>query len=265
LPSDAPIGIFDSGVGGLSVLHQVRLLLPDEAFLYVADSRYAPYGRRSAAQVRERVFAISDWLLEQGAKALVVACNTATSVAVDRLRARISTPVIAMEPALKPAATLTRSGIIGVLATAGTLESHRYQRLLDTHGHRLQVLQRHCHHWVELVEQGEVDSARARAMIASEVEPLLAAGADTLVLGCTHFPFLRSLLQQVCGTGVTIIDPAPAVARRVLAQLEALDLRRQSAFTGNAVRCWTSGERTAVAKVFARLGFDRCQPDALPV
>jgi glutamate racemase len=214
------VGVFDSGVGGLSVVHAMRQLLPQLDILYVADSAHAPYGSKPAAFVRERAQRITTFLIEQGAQAIVVACNTATAVAVEDLRASFSLPIVAMEPAVKPATAATLSGVIGVLATAGTLESERYRQLVDSHGQRVEVLARVCHDWVALVEAGELDSAPAQQAVAAEVAPLLAAGADTLVLGCTHFPFLAPLIARVAGPQVSVIDPAPAVAEQLARRLE---------------------------------------------
>jgi glutamate racemase len=207
-----PVGVFDSGVGGLTVVKAIQQRLPDLDILYVADSAYAPYGGKSVEQVRERASHITRFLIEQGAQAIVVACNTATAMAVEHLRTQFDIPIIAMEPAIKPAAAATRSGVIGVLATAGTLESERYGRLLACHGSQVRVLGRVCHHWVELVESVEIDTEMARSQVTHEVLPLLDAGADTLVLGCTHFPFLAPIIREVAGPKVSLIDPAPAVA-----------------------------------------------------
>jgi len=263
LPSNRPIGVFDSGVGGLSVLRRIEALLPQENYIYVADSAYAPYGARPRQEIIQRSLAIADWLVRQGAKALVVACNTATSAAVEVLRERFTQPVVAMEPALKPAAAATRSGKLAVLATAGTLRSDRYQRLLDAHGHQVQVSERICHHWVELVEQGQVRSPAARKAVVTELQPLLAAGVDVLVLGCTHFPFLEPLLQEIAGSAVQIIDPAPAVARRLAEVLRDSELTASPANRGS-VQCLTSGEPARVGEVIRHLGLPYGPVEPLP-
>lgn len=215
------IGIFDSGVGGLSVVRAVRARLPWLDIDYVADSAHAPYGDKPPEQVRERARQITGFLVDQGAAAVVVACNTATAMAVDDLRARFAHPIVAMEPAVKPAAAATRSGVIGVLATAGTLESERYRRLLNAHGSRVRVVERVCHAWVAQVERGELTGAEALGLVAGEVQPLLEAGADTLVLGCTHFPWLAPLIAEVAGPAVSLIDPSPAVAEQLARRLAA--------------------------------------------
>lgn len=231
-----PVGVFDSGVGGLSVVQAIRDRLPALDIRYVADSAYAPYGNKAAEQVRERARLITRFLIDQGARAIVVACNTATAMAVEDLRENFDIPIVAMEPAVKPAAAATRSGVVGVLATAGTLESDRYRQLVDRHGHRVRVLGRVCHSWVGQVESGDLLSDAAREMVAAEVEPLLAAGADTLVLGCTHFPFLAPLIEQVAGSGVAIINPAPAVAEQLVRRLEDVDQG------GGTLHIWSSRE-----------------------
>lgn len=216
---DQPIGVFDSGAGGLSVLRQIRLLLPAERLLYVADTAWVPYGPRPPEEIRARSMRISDWLIGEGAKGLVVACNTATAAAVTTLRERHPLPVIGMEPAVKPAAAATRNGIVGVLATAGTLASTRYAALLARFAEGVEVISRPSPELVDLVERGDLDSDHARAVVRHCVEPLIARGADTLILGCTHFPPLRPLIEAVAGTGVAIIDTGAAVARQLQRRL----------------------------------------------
>lgn len=228
MSNDGPIGVFDSGVGGLSVVQHIRRLLPSEDILYVADSANAPYGGKDPEWIRRRCSRIVGYLVEQGAKAIVVACNTATAAAVDSLRVEFDLPIIAMEPAVKPAAEATRSGVIGVLATAGTLESERYAALLARHGSDVRVLQRICHHWVAQVESGEVSGEAVERMVRDDITPLLDAGADTLVLGCTHFAYLRPVIEAVVGDRVEIIDPAPAVARQLARQLDEREERNPS-------------------------------------
>ena len=245
------IGVFDSGVGGLSVLRAVRALLPGEALLYVADSAYAPYGDLSPERIRDRAERITRHLVELGAKAIVVACNTATAIAVEHLRAHFTLPIIAIEPALKPAVSRTRSGTVGVLATAATLASPRYADLLARYGDRAKVMAQACPGLVERVERGEWDDAQTLRLVRQYVEPLVAAGADQLVLGCTHYPFLRPLIEAVAGPAVEVLETGPAVAA---------ELRRQLAMAGRlaggetaSVRFITSGEATRVVPVLARL------------
>ena len=248
MSSEAPIGVFDSGVGGLSVLGEIHARLPFESLLYVADSGHVPYGEKSPEYIRERCRLIADFLLGQGAKALVVACNTATVAAVAELRERHpELPIVGMEPAVKPAAAATRSGVVGVLATTGTLKSARFAALLDRFAHDVQVVTQPCPGLVECVEQGELQAPQTRALLASYVQPLLAAGCDTLILGCTHYPFLRPLLCELVPAGVELIDTGAAVAR----QLERLLAERELLSSGPAqpARFWSSGEPAALARV----------------
>jgi glutamate racemase len=247
---ERPIGVFDSGVGGLSVLRAIRNELPSEAVVYVADSGYAPYGDRPRAYIEARALAIVDFLLQRDVKAVVVACNTATGAAVHVLRARLTIPVIAIEPAVKPAALQTRSGVVGVLATAGTLSSPKFLDLVDRHGAGVQVLVQPCPGLAEKVEAGELASDDTRALVETLVRPLLDKAADTLVLGCTHYPFVRPLIAEVAGPAVTIIDPATAVARELRRRLEAAGLLPSSAteWTGWE-EFWTTGDPAAVEDV----------------
>lgn len=210
------IGVFDSGVGGLSVLREIRRLLPDADLLYLADQQRAPYGVRSLEEVAAMSAQVSDWLLERGATSIVIACNTASAAALQRLRASHGeVPFVGMEPAVKPAAIETSSGVIGVLATAATFQGELFASVLERHGAGKTVLTRACPRWVELVEAGIVFGEEARSAVTACIEPLLASGADTLVLGCTHFSFLAPLIAEVAGSGVRIVDPGPAVARQV--------------------------------------------------
>ena len=214
------IGVFDSGVGGLSVLHHIRRTLPAARLLYVADSGHVPYGDKSAAYITQRSHALTEFLLEQGAEAIVIACNTATAAAVNSLRSRYVLPILGMEPAIKPAVAATHSGVVGVLATVGTLESARFAALLGKYAGAVDIVTQGCPGLVEQVEAGELDSARSRELLTGYVEPLLARGADTLILGCTHYPFLSPLLRQIVGEAVTLIDTGAAVARHLQLRLQ---------------------------------------------
>lgn len=212
----AALGVFDSGLGGLTVVREIQALLPTLAITYLGDSCHAPYGSRSEDEIRQLSLAQAEFLLAQGCTALVIACNTATAAAAATLRTQLpSTPIIGMEPAVKPAAAATKTGIVGVLATVGTLQSARFAALLDRFAADITVLTRACPGWVEAVEAGALETPETLALLRRDVEPLLAAGADTLVLGCTHFPALREPLQRLVGPNVTLIDTGAAVARRV--------------------------------------------------
>jgi len=219
LRNDAPIGVFDSGVGGLSVLRAIRDELPAESLLYVADSGYAPYGDRDADFIADRATKVTELLLEYGVKTVVVACNTATVVAIEKLRSWCPVPVVAMEPAIKPAAQRTRSGVVGVLATSQTLASPSVARLCAAHGKNIEILLQPCPGLVEQVEKAELTSDTSRALLIRYISPLLEAGADTLVLGCTHYPFLNKLIREIAGPDVAIVDPATAVAKEVARRL----------------------------------------------
>jgi len=251
------IGVFDSGLGGLSVWRELVKQLPDEAVLYLADRSYCPYGKRSAEQLRRRCEAITRYLISQGAEIIVIACNTATSAAAQHLRGQFSLPIVGMEPAVKPAALLSRRGKIGVLATEATLSGDKFRLLADRYRDQAEVLVQPAPQLVELVEHGDLDSAHARAVVASQLEPLLAAGVDQIVLGCTHFPFLTPLMQELAGPHVALIDPAGAVCRqtaRLLDQLRTpstasanLAERYRFVSTGNA-----DGMRDFITRVLQR-------------
>ena len=261
--SDAPIGVFDSGVGGLSVLREIRALLPAEDLFYVADSAAAPYGDRSEAFIRQRVEAIGDFLAGTGAKMIVVACNTATAIGVELLRAKLPLPVVAMEPAVKPAVALSRSKVIGVLATSRTLASERFARLANNFGRGVRVILQPCPGFVELVERGETDSPRAFDLVRQHVSPLVEQGADTLVLGCTHYPFLLPVIKEIAGPEVTVLDASLPVARRVQSVLQAEGLLANRERPG-AERFWTSGDPRKVAPVISKLWGRNVQLEPLP-
>ncbi|MBF0257995.1 MAG: glutamate racemase [Desulfamplus sp.] len=214
-----PVGIFDSGVGGLSVLREIRRELPSEDLIYVADSGYAPYGNRSASFIEQRATAIAKFLLGSNVKAIVVACNTVTVVAITRLRSWCPVPIVAIEPAIKPAATATKSGVIGVLATTQTIASTSVSRLCAMYADKIKVLLQPCPGLVEQVERAELATLSTRSLLSGYISPLLEMGADTIVLGCTHYPFLGQIIQEVAGSEISIIDPAAPVARELARQL----------------------------------------------
>lgn len=223
-----PIGVMDSGVGGISVLNHIHAQLPHEALIYYADSRYAPYGNRSPQEIQQRCFAIADFLIAQGVKAIVVACNTATAAAIADMRARYSLPIIGMEPAVKPAAAASKNGIVGVLATVGTLKSAQFAALLESYGRNVEVITQGCVGLVECIERGELNAPHTQALIRQYTAPLLAEGADTIVLGCTHYPFVRAVIQQIVGEHITIIDTGAAVAKQLQNKLNEQQLSTDS-------------------------------------
>ncbi|MDD0841661.1 glutamate racemase [Pseudomonas sp. Gutcm_11s] len=259
--SQAPIGVFDSGVGGLSVLREIRARLPEESLLYVADSGHVPYGEKSAEFIRERSQRIAEYLREQGAKALVLACNTATAAAVADLRARYpELPIVGMEPAVKPAAAATRSGVVGVLATTGTLKSAKFAALLDRFANDIRVVTQPCPGLVEQVEAGELDSPHTRELLRGWVKPLLEEGCDTLILGCTHYPFIKPLLRELVPETVRLVDTGAAVAKQLQALLDQHGLRAQGPV--QETRYWSSGDPQAMERVLPKLMFElaRVQP-----
>lgn len=252
MANEAPVGIFDSGVGGLSVLREIRQLLPHESLLYVADSGHVPYGEKSPEYIRERCILITEHLLAQGAKALVLACNTATAAAAADLRERYpQLPIVGMEPAVKPAAAATRSGVVGVLATTGTLKSARFAALLDRFASDVRVVTQPCPGLVECIEAGELQAPATRELLQRYVEPLLAEGCDTLILGCTHYPFLRPLLHTLVPESVSLVDTGAAVARQLQRLLDQHDL--QAPGPARPTRYWSSGAPERLRQVLPLL------------
>jgi glutamate racemase len=245
-----PVGVFDSGIGGLSVAAAIRRLMPLEDIVYIGDSAHVPYGGHPDGFIRERAIHLADRLVTMGAKAIVIACNTATAAAATELRERLAVPVVAMEPAVKPAALATRSGVVGVLATAGTLASARFAGLLDRFGEGIEVLTEPCADLVELVERGETDGPEVSGAVEAHVRPLIDAGADTLILGCTHFPFLRALIEARAGPGVVVIDTEDAVARQLSRKLSEFGLLDSG---GGGLALFTSGDPERFTDVARRL------------
>lgn len=242
------IGLFDSGLGGLSVVRAVRAVLPHHDLCYLADTAFCPYGPLPADTVRARALACAGWLVEQGAGLVVVACNTATSAALEHLRATLPVPVVGMEPGIKPAVAATRSGRVAVLATSGTLGGARFARLAERFATGVELQTVACPAMVELVEAGELAGPRAEAVVAAYVAPLIAEGVDTLVLGCTHFPPLRPLIAAVA-PAATIIDTGPAVAAQTARVARATGVGPGAA----RLRCATTGDPETVAPALARV------------
>lgn len=256
------IGVFDSGVGGLSVLHHIRRTLPDERLIYVADSAHVPYGDKSAHYIEQRAITLTRFLISRGADAIVIACNTATAVAAASLRRHFNLPILGMEPAVKPAVAATRSGVVGVLATIGTLESARFAALLQRHAGDMTVVTQGCPGLVEQVEKGELHSSETRHLIERYTAPLLGKGADTLILGCTHYPFLAPLIREVVGGHIALIDTGEAVARhlqrRLLTELPGRE-------TGQAAaQFFTSGDETHASHIMSMLWGDHIEVQLLP-
>ena len=235
------IGVFDSGEGGLSVLKEITRLLPESEYVYYSDNAHCPYGEKSPEYIQDRARAITERLLKEGADVIVVACNTATAAAISVLRSEYSDAssqevrdkvreltggrhdhicFIGMEPAVKPAALGTRTGVVGVLATAGTLKGSKYLKTKESVDDQGNVFEHVGRGFVELVEEGRLSGSEAEDVVKASLVPLLSAGADIIVLGCTHYPFLLPVLQKVAGPDIRFIDPAPAVARQLVHVLE---------------------------------------------
>ena len=249
---DAPIGVFDSGVGGLSVLQEIRRELPHENLLYVADSAHAPYGDKPSSFIEARSKAIVEFLISRNAKAIVVACNTATGAAVSVLRRNYSLPIVAMEPAVKPAVEKTKTGVIGVLATSRTLSSNNFINLFERFGGKAEIIGQACPGLVELVEKGELSSDNTRILLEQYLDSLLQRGADTLVLGCTHYPFLTAIIRDIAGPGVAVIDSSSAIARETRRRLTEAGLLSKASAAGTE-SFWTSQEPEKINPVIAQL------------
>ena len=262
-PFMGSIGVFDSGVGGLSVLRAIHAALPHEHLVYVADSGHAPYGDQSEAHITQRTLTVGHWLAEQGVKGITIACNTATVVAAKTLREQTHLPVVAIEPAIKPAVSLTRSGVVGVLATRQTVQSAAVARLVELYGADKRILLQGCPGLVEQVERADLHSAETEALLRQFITPLLEQGVDTLVLGCTHYPFLRNTIQRVVGDAVTLLDPAEAVARELVRRLTDSGSLSASCQSGH-VQFFTSGDVAQAQVVMSHLWDAPLTVQALP-
>lgn len=252
------IGIFDSGIGGLSVFREIRKLLPEQGYIYYSDSAHCPYGEKSKEYIIDRARSITRRLMEMGAEIVVVACNTATAAAISTLRKEFPIKFIGMEPAIKPAAALTKTGVVGVLATAGTLKAEKYLDTREKWAQSITVVEHIGEGFVELVEKGQTSGAEAEAVVQNSLVPLLEAGADTIVLGCTHYPFLADTIKKVAaahgadGNSFHLIDPAPAVARHLLEVMEAEGIQTVSP-EGFSMELLCSGDRKGVLHTYNSL------------
>ena len=257
------IGVFDSGVGGLSVLHHIRQILPNERLIYVADSAHVPYGDKSPEYIEARSLALTRYLLSQGADAIVIACNTATAAAAQPLRIKYTNlPIIGMEPAVKPAVAATKSGVVGVLATVGTLESARFAALLEKYAGHVKIVTQGCPGLVEQVERGHLTAADTRRLIERYTAPLLAQGADTIILGCTHYAFLAPLIREVVGADIALVDTGEAVARQVQRRIQIELPHRLSA--GAKVEFFTSGDTESASTIISGLWGEAVSAMQLP-
>jgi len=214
--TDQLIGIFDSGIGGLSVLREIQKMLPFQPLYYIADQAHVPYGKRKLSEIREFAFQITDFLADKGAKLIVVACNTASAAALKELRAAYPQLIfVGMEPAVKPATEKTHNGVVGVLATPATFQGKLYNTLVEKFARDVSILTHTCPGLVEAIESGDLHSPNTQRILKQALIPMIENGADTIVLGCTHFPFIIPLIREIAGPRVSVIDPAPAIAKRV--------------------------------------------------
>ena len=242
-----PIGMFDSGVGGLSVLRAIRQQMPQQPVIYLADQAHVPYGQRSREEVRAFSEEITRFLLSQGARLVVVACNTASAAALRYLRQVFpQVPFVGMEPAVKPAAEQTRTGVVGVLATPATFQGELYASLVERFAHGVRLLQDTCPGLVKQIEAGQLDSPPTRAILQHALIPMLAEKIDTIVLGCTHYPFVIPLIQEIAGPEVRVIDPAPSVARQAGRLLQAAGLLAFPQDPPGQVSYYTSADPSAL-------------------
>jgi glutamate racemase len=249
MSNNQPIGMFDSGVGGLSVLAEVRALRPTESIIYYADNAFCPYGIRPPEEIRGRTEAIARLLVKQGAKAIVVACNTASAVAIDHVRAALpGVPIVGLEPAVKPGVAMTKTKNIGVLATPRTVTGERLRWLIETHGGDVKVHTVAATGLVELVEAGVLTGTEVNAALAPLLDPMIAADVDVVVLGCTHYPFLREAIEAYVGPDVAVIDSGKAIARRTQSVLDVAGLLSPS-FDPGTWTLQTSGDPAVVGPV----------------
>ena len=222
--SNKPIGIFDSGIGGTSIFKEIHSLLPAEHFIYLADSKHAPYGNKTKDEIVHLSIKNTELLLDEGCKIIVVACNTATTNAISYLREKYEVPFIGIEPAIKPAALKTRTKVVGILATRGTLSSQLFHKTTDLYASGIKVIEQVGEGIVPLIETGQLDSKKMLALLKNYIDPMIKADIDYLVLGCTHYPYLIPILEKMLPKKVTIIDSGLAVAKQTQAILKANDL-----------------------------------------
>lgn len=250
--NENPIGIFDSGIGGLAIAHRIRELLPNENLLYLADSAHAPYGEKTASYITQRASSIVQFLLEHGAKTIVVACNTATVSSIQALRHQYTIPIVGVEPGIKPAAFKTKSGVIGVLATTQTISSSSFNNLARGFSTQVKVEVQPCPGLMEQVEALEFDSHHTKKLVKIYLEPLLAKGADHIVLGCTHYTFLAPIIKNLVGPKIEVITTDLAVARETSRRLDAENLLSKKIGLGD-IKFWSSAVSAVTNKQFSQL------------
>ncbi|MBT5186630.1 MAG: glutamate racemase [Gammaproteobacteria bacterium] len=240
MPSNKPIGVIDSGAGGLSVLKKIQELMPNEELLYLADSYFAPYGPRSKRVIKNRCFENMGFIELQHSKALVLACNTATAAGVEALREEYDIPIIGMEPAIKPAADLTRTGVVGVLATEGTLDSEKFMDLESLYKDKVEIITKACHGLVDEIEKLKIDQGEIVKLVTEYTEDFLKRGGDTLVLGCTHYALIVDIIAEIVGPEVVVVDTGMAVAKELKRRLQSEGLETDSKQKGR-ISFFTSG------------------------
>jgi glutamate racemase len=250
--AEASIGVFDSGAGGLTILATLRQELPHENYIYIGDTAHVPYGQRSDGEIAQLSIAAVRFLVEQGAKLVVVACNTASQAALNTLRATFNVPIVGVVPAVKPAARATRKGRVGVAATNQAAKAAYLQHLIDEFAEGIQVFAVGCPELVALVEAGIFDGPEAEQTVRHALQPLLAADVDVIVLGCTHFPAMRPLIERVVGQHIQVIDSGAAIARRTRSVLDAEGLMHPAGEPGR-VDIWCSGDPIAFTRVASKL------------
>ncbi|XQW83924.1 glutamate racemase [Thalassotalea piscium] len=233
--NNQPIGIFDSGVGGLSIAKSVTSLLPNESIIYLADTLHAPYGNLNAEQIKGRVNTIAQWFVNQNAKALVIACNTATVNAIDQLRTLINIPIIGVEPAIKPAVELSSTHKIAIMVTQATANNIRFTNLVNSHKNGADVYIQACPGLVEVVETDQIRSERCHTLLQQYLAPLINSQVDTLVLGCTHYPFLSEKIRSILGTKITLVETSAPVAKQLKRQLDFHGLNAQVSHLPQAI------------------------------
>lgn len=251
------IGIFDSGVGGLSVFREIIKILPDQRYVYYSDNAHCPYGEKSREYITDRAREITRFLISRGCEIIVVACNTATAASIAALRDEFPVKFIGMEPAIKPAAQATKTGVVGVLATAGTLKATKYIDTRAKWAQNVRIVEHIGQGFVELVEKGITSGPEAEATVKDSLKPLLDAGADMIVLGCTHYPFLNEVIGKTAaeiapGRDVGIIDPAPAVARHLMEVMESEGIESAEA-SGFCMELHASGDPATLEKIYKTL------------
>ena len=250
--NNQPIGIFDSGIGGLSIMHCIKQQLPHEDLLYVADTLNAPYGEKSAAFIQQRVNEIADWFVEKNAKAIVVACNTATVNAIDQLRKTISIPVIGVEPAIKPAVNISQHKKVAILVTKATAENQRFLALVEQYKHNTEVYIQPCPGLVELIEHDKKNSADCKLLLTAYLQPLMTKGVDTIVLGCTHYPLVKEVISDICGNDVVIMETALPVTEQLQRQL-ALHQLINNTNTDGATTFYSSKSCSTQQRLFSHI------------